>query len=164
MFAQQLSAIAILKGYIRRQIGYTGGTDAETSELYLQRRVFARVGIFRSGVLRGANFEDIWQVREGEEYVVLAPAEDPSADAAKIRARWAVSSRVQIGRMTGEGKIARCAHYLIRPGDFVEAIITFDIATYGTGNERACQVHLALEQLVQIESRKEKVGILAFVN
>lgn len=90
----------------------------------------------------------------------MAPSEDPSYDAAKIRARWAVSGRIEIGRRTTEGKIIRCAHYLIRPGDFVEAIITFDIATYGTGNGKGCQVHLALEQLVQIESRKEKVGSL----
>lgn len=97
-------------------------------------------------------------MRQGEEYVQLARSEDPSGDAAKIRAHWAVSSRMEIGRRTEEGKIVRCPSYLIRPGDFVDAIVVFDIATYGTGKGTECQVHLALEQLVRIQARKEKVS------
>lgn len=45
-----MGAIAFLKAYIRRQIGYPGRTEGVSSVLHLQRRVFSRVGTTRSGV------------------------------------------------------------------------------------------------------------------
>ncbi|KAJ3483433.1 hypothetical protein NLI96_g6318 [Meripilus lineatus] len=140
-FAEQNKAIALVKDFIKDRIGYPVGEassrKSDSEKLFLQRRVFTRV-------------------REGDEYIELLRSEDPSGDAAKIRSRWAVSTRMEIGRRTRDGKIVRCASYLIRPGDFVEAIVVFDIATYGTGKGSGCQVHLGLEQLVQIQPRKDQ--------
>ncbi|KAJ3474764.1 hypothetical protein NLI96_g12268 [Meripilus lineatus] len=140
-FAEQKTGIALVKTFILDRIGGRVGnetfTKSEPDKVMLQRRVFTRV-------------------REGEEYIELKRSEDPSGDAAKIRSHWAVSTRMEIGRRTTDGKIVRCPSYLIRPGDFVEAIVVFDIATYGAGKGTGCQVHLALEQLVQIQPRKQE--------
>ncbi|KAJ3485983.1 hypothetical protein NLI96_g4567 [Meripilus lineatus] len=108
-------------------------SSSDDNSLRLQRRVFTKV-------------------TEGEHYRRLDAIEDPGGRANRIRSRWAVTHKLDIGRRNVDGTLSRLPFFGIKRGDFVDVTVTFDITNYGGKAGSSMTVPLQLLQVVQVYS------------
>ena len=88
-------------------------------------------------------------MKPGESYVRLTRIDDPDGHAEKIKQKWGVPRRLDIGKRNEEGGVARCLFYTVKKGDFVDATVAVDIASFGEGRQ-VHSVHMELLQIVQL--------------
>ncbi|KAI0054377.1 hypothetical protein BV25DRAFT_1817153, partial [Artomyces pyxidatus] len=69
---------------------------------------------------------------------------------------WRVTTKLDLGRKTAEGRAERCNHLLFSPGDFVDVTARVDIANIrSTGNVPSVKVFLAPLAVVQLCKQEE---------
>ena len=135
-FKLQIAQLQQAFDFIRRAVGNNDQFRLPRNRLDLERPVFHRVSISMFIITSSSQSQ---AKQFGRQAITLTQADDPDRHAEKIRDQWVVIQRLKVGDLGSNGQPTAASWHVIRPGDFVEATITFNICLTGTGT-RKCYI------------------------
>lgn len=91
---------------------------------------------------------------------VLQPRDDPTGHARRVHPDWTVTSKLPVFTQLSDRQIVPCHHGRIRPGDFVDVLVTVDI-TEPLGRADPI-VRFNLCQVIQLKPRAVRVVEVRF--
>ncbi|KAF8215297.1 hypothetical protein K438DRAFT_1955274 [Mycena galopus ATCC 62051] len=133
VFAQYRAAVFEVVNYIRWCLGLKAfeGGDADRKTMFIARRVFSKQSLLEAG-------------------------DDPLNDAAAVSDSWRVIKKANIGMYVQDehdpdaSVFAAMDAFNVRPGDFVDVCVGFDIVTRGHGSSRTVKIHLTMEHVLML--------------
>lgn len=92
----------------------------------------------------------------------LTASDDPDGKAKSVENQWRVVHRISVGKVRGDGRVVKCHHLEIMPGDFVDVTVVADIETVGTKNATS-KVHFEIQRVVRLQPAKIKVKVWCLI-
>lgn len=88
-------------------------------------------------------------------YTALERGDDPDGLAKRVEKQWVVDHRIGYSLQTENGTRKSCNHFAIRPGDFVDVGITFDILSRFVKGKRTATITLAVKDVLRLRTGSE---------
>ena len=152
VFNAQIAQLQQAFDFIRRSVGNFDHFRLPRNRLDIERPVFYRVSIRHHLQVTRVSLSQAKQF--GRQAIELSLAEDPEQRVEKIRDQWVVVDRLRIGDTGADGQLTPVQWHAIRPGDFVEVTITFNICLTGVGT-RKCYIRPWMTRIVRLKSARE---------
>ncbi|KAJ7838239.1 hypothetical protein B0H14DRAFT_2588785 [Mycena olivaceomarginata] len=145
-FSQYKHAISEITAYIYRCLNVPRPPSdvQERSTLFAARRVFTKINT-RNCHLPSA----------------LGDGDDPLGDAASVAGNWKVLDKINVGMFVpddvdpGDGDFVAMDAFHLRPGDFVDVCLGFNIVSRGPRGGRTVQVHLTIDHILLLSAAEQ---------
>ncbi|KAJ7887530.1 hypothetical protein B0H14DRAFT_2562712 [Mycena olivaceomarginata] len=145
-FSQYKRAISEITAYIYRCLNVPRPPSdvQERSTLFAARRVFTKINA-RNCHLPSA----------------LGDGDDPLGDVASVAGNWKVLDKINVGMFVpddvdpGDGDFVAMDAFHLRPGDFVDVCLGFDIVSRGPRGGRTVQVHLTIDHILLLSAAEQ---------
>ncbi|KAJ7868201.1 hypothetical protein B0H14DRAFT_3441348 [Mycena olivaceomarginata] len=90
-----------------------------------------------------------------------AMGDDPMGDAASVEGQWKVLDKVNVGMFVpddvdpSDGDFVSMDPFHLRPGDFVDVCVGFDIVSRGPRGAKTVQVHLTIDHILLLAAAEK---------